>query len=233
MKVYVLVEGVSTEMAVYPVWFDSLIPVKPVFRFIEEFNDFRDSESGIFYVSGQGYPSILNHIENAIENSRAANVDYLIVVVDSDEANPIARENDIRQEINKLEIPDRLQVMIIVQNRCFETYLLANRRCIPRVAQSEELVTYKRYYDVHNNDPELMGNFEPDNTHSQFHFKYAATALRENRIMYSKANPNGVCNTAYLEGILSRTRDTRHLNSFTSLINNVNQIRARLNLNQI
>ncbi|MFQ2544318.1 hypothetical protein ACK3Z0_13515 [Aeromonas caviae] len=233
MKVYVLVEGVSTEMAVYPVWFERLIPVQPVFRFIEEFEEFRVAERGIFYVSGQGYPSIINHIGNAIENSKVANVDYLIVVVDSDEENPVTRENVLRQEVDRLDIPDRLQVMIIVQNRCFETYLLANRRCIPRVPQNEDLVNYKRYYDVHNDDPELMGTFAPDFTHSQFHFKYAATALRENNMMYSKANPKSICNVAYLEEILSRLRETRHLNSFSSLITNVNQIRNRMRLELI
>lgn len=228
MKIYVLVEGVSTEMTVYPKWFEHLLPIRDIYTASEDFENFKNSDSGVFFVSGNGYPSIINHIDGAIKNATMSNADYLIIIIDSDEESPVSREQSIRQEINKRNIPDRLYVIVIVQNRCFETFLLANKRAIPRVPREQLLVDFKRYYDVSTSDPELMGNYSEDYTHSQFHFKYASTALRENRIMYSKSNPSGVVTHNFLDEIIIRAQQNSHVNSFNNLLACINQIRMKM-----
>lgn len=228
MKIYVLVEGISTEMTVYPKWFERLLPIKNIYTTSEEFEQFKNSDAGIFFVSGNGYPSIIDHIDGAIQNASMSNVDYLIIIIDSDEESPVSREHSVRQEIDQRVIPDRLHVIVIVQNRCFETFLLANRRAIPRVPREKLLVDFKRYYDVNADDPELMGNYSEDYTHSQFHFKYASTALRENRIMYSKSNSSGVATQPFLDEIIIRAQQSSHVNSFSNLLNCINQIRTKM-----
>lgn len=233
MKIYVLVEGVSTEMTVYPKWFEHLLPIRNIYTASEDFENFKHSDAGIFFVSGNGYPSIINHIDGAIMNASMSNADYLIIIIDSDEESPVSREHSIRQEIDQKNIPDRLHVIVIVQNRCFETFLLANKKDIPRVPREKLLVDFKRYYDVNTYDPELMGNYSEDYTHSQFHFKYASTALRENRIMYSKSNPSGVVAQHFLDEIIIRAKQSSHVNSFNNLLTCINQIRMKMKLSVI
>lgn len=213
MKLYFLVEGESSEMDVYPGWIKYLIPQ---LDYHNDFNGFKTCENGFFLISGMGYPSIYNHIENAVKDvNEIGDVDYFFIVIDSDEDVVSKRKLEIEERLSGFSL-GRTIVISVVQNRCLETLLLGNKKKIPRQPTTFPLIDYLRYYNVNDNDPELMGK-ETENTHSQFHYKYLKTALRERRIPYSKSNASALANGNYLKPILDRIYNDHHLCSFKEM----------------
>jgi hypothetical protein len=213
-------------MQVYPEWVKYFTPS---IEYIDDFERFKESDSGFFLVSGEGYPSILNHLENSgkdIEN--IGNVDHFFIILDCDESTVIQRENEVKNQIKLLNLNINSEITIIIQKRCFETLLLGNNQAIPRQPNNYPLIDYYRYFNVTTNDPEDMGPYSDDYTHAQFHAKYAIQALREKRIKYSKSNCIGVANTQYVENILRRVNETEHLKSFKKLADKLNEINQTL-----
>tara|TARA_R110002126_G_scaffold69922_13_gene176348 strand:+ start:2479 stop:3174 length:696 start_codon:yes stop_codon:yes gene_type:complete len=227
MKLYFLVEGVSSEMSAYPVWIKSILPMLDRYQ---EYDDFVTSNKGFYIISGYGYPSILNHIADASSNIvEMNNVNHFFIILDADEDSVEVREQEVLKTIFECDLPTNTEVHVIVQNRCFETILLANRKVIPRQAKSEPLIAYKRYYDVINDDPEMMGQYDDERfTHSQFHAEYAFKALREKRISYSKSNPQSICNEVYINEIIKRTRESEHIKSFKIFIDKLKYIKSTM-----
>ncbi|MGI2022417.1 hypothetical protein [Shewanella glacialipiscicola] len=231
MKLYFLVEGVSSEMSAYPVWIKYILPMLDR---CGNYDDFIKSKSGFFIISGYGYPSILTHVGDASENiCEIKDIDHFFIILDADEDDVETRESEVLNKIAEYSLPKKTNVHVIVQYRCFETILLANRKVIPRNATSEPLIKYKRYFDVVVSDPESMGPFDEERfTHSQFHTEYALKALREKRVRYSKANPEPVSNNSYVNEIINRTNETPHLQSFAKFLVKLNEIRDTLTINQ-
>ncbi|WP_445947467.1 hypothetical protein, partial [Shewanella sp.] len=94
---------------------------------------------------------------------------------------------------------------------------------------SMPLIDYKRYFDVINDDPEIMGSFDEIRfNHAQFHAEYACKALREKRIKYSKANPTPISNENFINEIIKRTTESDHLRSFKIFLNKLNDIKLEL-----
>ena len=58
------------------------------------------------------------------------------------------------------------------------------------------MLKYLRFYNVKNDDPELMDNIDSEEfaTKAQFHFQYLRCVMQERNIRYSKNNPKEVCN---------------------------------------
>ncbi|MFV9067308.1 hypothetical protein ABQ366_18760 [Serratia fonticola] len=215
MKIYFLVEGEATELFVYPAWIQLKHPNLPL---IKDYDLFSECEDGLYIVSGYGYPNIFGEIKNAVRNiNTIGDVDFFVVVVDADEDEVSTRETIIHQSINSVGVNGNTNVEVIVQNRCFETFLLGNKKCIPRNTSNETLLKYFEYYDVLENDPEKMGNFSSDLTHAQFHLKYAITALREKRVRYTKSNCSSVIEETFFQALQQRVSSTPHLNSFRKL----------------
>ncbi|MFT6902616.1 MAG: hypothetical protein ACJAXS_002832 [Colwellia sp.] len=222
MKLYFLVEGVSSEMQVYPEWVKFFIPK---LCYVEAFEDFKSCDSGVFLVSGEGYPSILNHLENSVKDiTDIGNVDHFFIILDCDESTIELREKEVMDGITSLNLDLNAEITVIIQNRCFETFLFGNSQAIPRQPNSYPLIDYCRYFNVIANDPEDMGSYTDDNTHSQFHAKYAIQALREKRIRYSKSRCDGVANPEFVEKIFQRVSDTEHLKTFKKLADKLNEI---------
>lgn len=62
MNVYILVEGKRTEKKVYPAWLSILTP------HLKKVNIAGDvSDDNYYLISGEGYPSLLSHLKNAID----------------------------------------------------------------------------------------------------------------------------------------------------------------------
>ncbi|MGR6834089.1 hypothetical protein [Aliivibrio wodanis] len=226
MKIYFLVEGISSEMQVYPEWIKHFIPTLTTFI---SFKEFKESDSGCYFFSGEGYPSILNHIKNAVDDIKSdGSVDYFFIILDSDEETIEYRRQLILNEIDKLDIPERLNVIPVVQSRCFETILLGNKLAMPRFPKKEPLISYYQYFNVVNDNPEQMGNYDDDFTHSQFHSAYAMKALRERRINYSKSNCSGVASPEYFANVCNRVENTGDLSCILPLINTLEEISNKL-----
>ena len=219
MNVYIIVEGDRTETNVYPAWLDILVPsLKRVYRK-------EDLCDGNYYLfSGHGIPSIYDHIAAAIEDINAINatgtvtIDYLMVCMDTEDG---SRE-DILQEIEasldalniKLNPPCSLEVF--EHKVSMESWFLGNVRLLSSNTQSAKLRTYRAFYDVRSNDPEMMDNIDSEKFHSkaQFHYSYLKEIFKENNITYSKSKPDEVCKKHYLSRLIDRYEKSGHIASF-------------------
>lgn len=208
MNLYFLVEGRRSEAKVYPLWLSHLLPhLTRVQRFDEA------KENHYFLISGGGYPSIFHHLQNAVEEVNSVkSYDYLVLCLDADEYSVEERKKEVAGflEKKKLEL-DRVELKVIVQNRCLEKWFLGNRVVYPRQPESEVFREYAGFYDVSLDDPELMGLFKGFSSISAFHYSYLREMLAERNIKYTKSMPRAVTEKHYLGQLLSRVKDTGHL----------------------
>ncbi|PWQ96234.1 hypothetical protein [Leucothrix arctica] len=233
MKSYFLFEGSSSEPQVYPYWLSVLLPNIDQYT-SDTYENFKNCDSGFFFISGEGYPQVLQRIENSVKDIQdIGDIDYFFVVIDCDESNTTTRENEILSTISDYLLPDRTRVIPIVQNRCFESMLLGNQRIIPRQSTQPPLSHYINYYDTSSHDPELMGNFNDSFTHAQFHAVYLKKATVAKRIRYAKNNCVGVMNEPYLNSLILRFKEHGHIDSFGRFISAVNSMREKLDLPHI
>ncbi len=227
MNLYFLVEGKSSEKKVYPAWLSHLLPQ---LQQVEKFDLVVRNNYYIFTCNG--YPSIINtHLPNAIEDIRLiSKYNYLVVCLDAEE-NTVA---EIKQEIYDFIQKKRINLgntnlILIIQNRCLETWFLGNRKIYSKNPQSSPLLDYTHYYNVSENCPELMGNYPAFNTHAQFHEAYLRYLFHEKNISYSKRNPGDVLKPYYLEELLKRIQsEEQHLPSFRIFIDFCNIIQPQL-----
>jgi hypothetical protein len=226
MNLYFIVEGRRTEKKVYPEWLNLLIPE------LNRVNWAFEATSNSYYLfNGNGFPALLhNHLSNSIKEVNELNkFNYLILVLDVDETTVEFRVNEVNSFIveNKLKI-ENCELVIIPQDKCIETWFLGNKSIYKSNPQSSVLRDYVKFYNVKNNDPELMPVFNGFNTHSQFHADYCTEFLRERNIRYSKNNPNGVTEAIYLNRLIERTKETNHIKSFKNFIEFCNEIRGKI-----
>lgn len=227
MNIYFLVEGRRTEKKVYPKWLSYLLPE------LEEINDpFSVTEKNFYVFNGNGYPSILdNHLRNSVEDINAiGKFKYLVMCVDSDEVDVDYRISEINSFIadGNIQLNEPTEFVLIVQNRCIETWFLGNSRVYKRNPTLENLIEYTNFYNVSINDPEHMGKFNGFETHAQFHAAYLVQMLLERNIRYTKKIPNGVTSDAYLDELIKRSENTNHIATFKSFLDFCKRIKGQL-----
>lgn len=120
MNLYILVEG-KTERHVYPKWLEYLVP------HLKQVNAFDEVTHDSFYlISAMGYPQILDHVRNAVEDiNGVGSYDYFIVALDADDVDVEERIREVQEVVSETAINAELKV--IVQKRCMETWFLGNR----------------------------------------------------------------------------------------------------------
>jgi hypothetical protein len=216
MRVYFLVEGRRTERKVYPAWLSHLIPS---LKRIRAFDDNKDDS--YFILSAEGYPSIYDYLVAAIEEvNTIGNYDYLVVCLDADEGSVEEKHQEIEQFL--ADRGARLtsgEVVVIVQNRCIETWFLGNRIIVRRNPHSRILRDYLSHYNIRIDDPELMAPHPDFHTHAQFHLRYLKEILNERSIRYSKRVPGPVLERTFLAELERRLKDEpTHLGSLRVLL---------------
>ncbi len=214
MNLYFLVEGRRTEKKVYPKWLGYLLPS------LERVDSPKKAdENNYFLVSGGGYPSMLEEkLENSPKDVAATPVyDYLVIVLDADEETPAERREEVNRSVTEAKekltrddvaIPANCEIEVIVQNRCIETWFLGNKEGFNRNPDSPELRGYIEFYDVSENDPELM--YKPtyiDWSIAQFHFNYLIRMLQARRLRYTKHRPGAVLERHYVDQLKDRLSD--------------------------
>jgi hypothetical protein len=227
MNLYFLVEGKRTEFKVYPKWLEHLIPELKRVNHYTELN-----ENNYFLFNGNGFPSLLdNHLVNAIADVNSiGNVDYLCIILDAEE-NSIQEKNDdilAFMQNHGLQLV-QTQFKIIVQNKCIETWFLANKRIYKSNPEDLVLVEYLRYYNVSEKDPELMPVYNGFNTTAQFHLDYCKKYLKERNIRYTKVNPGDVSSEHYLNQLILRNKTDNHILSFKQFIDFCHEVRLKIN----
>ena len=223
MNLYITVEGVRTEPMVYTAWLSLLAPQ------LQKVDDARKAQTNNYYLfSAGGIPSIYSHISNAVADINDINsggkghYDYLMVCLDTEGDALTQLEKRINEQLtkDKRELKDA-QLVLFEQNICMETWFLGNRNVFKSNPQEEEFIRYISHYNVRDNDPELMGNIENGNfsTTAQFHCRYLQVMFKERNMKYSKARPTAVCEKSYLDQLIKRHEETKHIPSFGRWLN--------------
>jgi hypothetical protein len=215
MNVYFLVEGKRTEKKIYPQWLSVLIPDLARVDYADEI-----SENNYYLFSGEGFPSILHHLRNAVEEvNTIGGYDYLVVCLDAEETSCEKRETEIRGFLSKEKATLlHAELVVIAQNPCFETWFLGNRAIFKRNPQSDTLQRYIEFYNVRTDDPELMLSYNEESTKAQFHTNYLRKIFEERGIGYTKKNPGDVGKPHFLQELIKRNEETNHIPSFKSFI---------------
>lgn len=215
MNIYFLVEGKRTETKVYPKWLNVLLPSFNRVMFPDEARN-----NNYFLISGNGYPSILEHLKDAVKNiENNGNFDYLVLSIDADEQTISERKTEINEfiERNNIQI-NGFELKILVQNKTFETWLLGNAKIFPRQPNEPEFVEMVKFYNTSLSDPELMEKYADYDRYAHFHHDYLKLMLAERNIRYTKKNPREVGEPHYINSLIDRISTTKHLQSFNELI---------------
>lgn len=220
MNFYIIVEGEKTEMSVYPAWLSLLAPE---YTRIENFDDVNENNYYIF--CGGGIPSIYSHVTNAvldingINSKEGPHYDYLLVCLDTEEEN---RDYIMQQIENQLKSKgvslQNAELLIFEQKICMETWFLGNQSVFKDNPQDSEYLDFIKYYNVGQNNPEEMGNMNPNKfaTAARFHLRYLQQMLEERNMSYSKRNTHAVQQQTYLQQLIKRYEETGHIATFGS-----------------
>lgn len=218
MNIYFLVEGQRTEMIVYPKWLQILVP-----ELLRVQQPHQVYHNNYYIFSGQGYPALLHsHLKDCIGDANdVGRFDYFVICLDADEKTVAETENEVLHFMQKHKIRLRrtTQLVIIVQQKCIESWFLGNPKTFTDTPQLPALKQYVAFYNVAESDPEAMT--KPDfykASASLFHVDYFEKMIREashNRLHYSKRNPYAVCQPVFLQELVKRSRRrNKHLASF-------------------
>jgi hypothetical protein len=228
MNIYFLVEGKRTEMKVYPKWLSYLIPE------MQRSTSFDTvTKNNYFIFSGNGFPSLLdNHLRNCVVDiNNAGNYDYFVICLDADEQSVDTCKQEILDFMAKenIIINAKTEFKIIVQNRCLETWFLANPKIFKKNPNSDFLRECVEFYNVKKDDPELMEKL-PDfeGSTSVFHSSYLQELLAERNVTYSKKNPQSVVEEYFLNELIERNKKTNHISTFQNFLQFCEYIRTQI-----
>ncbi len=214
MNFYVVVEGI-TEKKVYEKWIKY---VNPSLKYVKGINEIVENNYIIF--TGFGFPFYYQIIDNAIDDINTLSIfDKLVIIVDSEDMKYNEKYDEIKNYVATKHC--KAEIKIVVQHFCLETWLLGNRNIITRNPQSLKLLEYLHYFNVVNNDPELLTEYKKERlTRSQFAFRYLKTAVNEKyrNLTYSKNNPHISLNSKYYSRVKKHFEETGHINSFNYFI---------------
>jgi Domain of unknown function (DUF4276) len=241
MNLYFLVEG-STESEFYPKFMQYYFDGK-----LNRIDSYADANANNYYLIGcDGYPYIftgsqkpgydVTALKSAIQEVNENPVyDYLILCLDADETSIAERTTEFQSYIEKYKkegiiLNEYCQFVIIVQNRCIETWFLGNKKMYSTNPNDERLISFSRYFNVKKKDPEQMGNYRPEYTHQDFHLQYLRAMLREKRKTYRKEDiVNTVATDEYIQELEKRIQGKEnHLYSLADFIAFCKNIKDRL-----
>ena len=214
MNFYVIVEG-KTEKIVYKSW----IPlVNPELEYAERISDVNGNN--FYLVSGRGYPYYFDMIDDAISDiNNSGHFHKLVISVDSEDMTCEEKCSEIQEYLRRKQCVS--DIRIVIQHFCFECWALGNRRVIRRHPTSQRLRTYKQFFNVRVQDPELLPAYPDEELNrAQFAVRYLHATLNERniRITYSKGAPKYICYHKYFAQVKLRSNDTEHIASFSSFL---------------
>ena len=229
MNLYIVVEGDRTETQVYPAWLKLLLP-----DYVQINDAWLVTDNNYYLLSGGGIPSIYDHIANSVLeinniNKQSSNkYDYLVVCIDTEECEKGEEEKIIRQKLaeKRVKLIDA-QLVVIEHQVCMESWFLGNRKVFKRNPQNQKLLEYIEFYNVAEQNPELMDsiNNEDFTTKAQFHFDYLKKMLAERNMRYSKSNTSEVQKPDYLNELINRCTTTKDLLTFKAWYDFVKQLK--------
>jgi hypothetical protein len=222
VNIVLLVEGAETEPRVYQAWLRHRLPA------LRQALDVADlATNGYVLVSGEGYPAYADRLDGLLRDidDHPGKVQEFWVCVDSDEDTYEDRYEEVQSAIaaakrgtQLAKTNPSLEIRVIVQHCCIETWFLGHDGFLRAGPQSRDLVEFKRFFDVSVDDPEQMGRYPGYRTRQSFHEAYLKAMLRERSHHYTKQRPRVVLEPSYFEALQKRCARTGHLASFQKLL---------------
>ncbi len=227
MNLYLLVEGEQTELQLYPKW---LSYVLPELSRVDSFT--KVTENSYYIFSGGGIPSIYNHAVNAIKDiNTSGKYDYLIVALDAEEISPERREEKFLEHLKSenIQLHEGCHLIVLVHNKCVETWFLGNRKIYKRNPQGERFKRYSKHYNVEVNDPELMPKLPEFKLTAHFHIAYLREMLLEQNVRYRKSRPKEVLERYYFDELVRRTEESpTHLKSLSKCLQILQTLKSKI-----
>jgi hypothetical protein len=228
LNLVLLVEGSETEPKVYQAWLRQRLPA------LQRVQEVADLETnGYVLVSGKGYPSCYRRLSALLRDmdDHPGKVDAFWLCLDSDEDTYEARHEEAAAAIRDAargtglgKTNPSLDLRVIVQHCCIETWFLGHEGFLRAGPQSRKLVAFKRFYDVSKSDPEQMGRPPGYVTRQSFHFDYLREMLAERSHRYTKVKPGVVLEPSYFDALRARCERSGQLASFQKLLGAFDEI---------
>jgi len=228
MNLYFILEGEKTEIHLYPKWISYILP-----NYIRVDFESQIENNNYYIFSGGGIPSIYNHTVNAIKNiNDNPIVDKLIVCLDGEEIGVEERIKEIKDFINEsgVILNGSCNLEFVVQNICIETWFLGNRKIVKKVPESLLLRGFLDYYNVTEEDPEVMDRMPIYRNKAHFHYLYFKEILKEHKLFYKKSQPKIVMERTFFNELEKRVKDTDHLPTLKRLITLLYEIKEETTL---
>ena len=217
MNIYLLMEGSKTEPLVYNAWINY---VAPHMSQVKKLSDIK--ENNFYIISSQGYPRILTHaIADTVKDiNQTPNIDALWIVVDTENSTIEQRLQAIQTELEKYTFSRPIEIQMVVQKCCIETWGFGNDKVFPTHDIDEDPQEYLDFYDIRYNDPEEMKCPDDyDGSIADYHLHYLRAILKKKRISYTKSRPNDLDKEYYFNEICVRESRDNHLLTFRHLKN--------------
>lgn len=211
MNFYLLTEG-RTEELVYRYW---LTYIFPELRQVRHFNQIK--RNNFIVKSSSGYPFRNSVLYDAVATcNKYHNIDYLILIADSDDEDVETRKQFIHDQINREKIKMEYGTLkIFLQKRCFETWCLGSLLYNSTYSDRYDYQKFVSFYDVSKKDPEEMTKphwFRKSN--SIFHFYYFREMMKQKKQKYAKAHPGIVMSKSFFDDVVNRIDTSEHLDTF-------------------
>ena len=181
--------------------------------------------------SGQGVTQLITQvlyqtIDTLLDNP--GKIDKLVVVVDAEAKTIAERKQEVFDKIQEKCIKENLElqdlgfeIVVLVTNRCFETWLLGCENIYPKEEVNKESFFYEYYkhYNIEENDPEnMLSPIEFEKSIAKYHFYYLHELFRYKKIRYNKSKPKHVQSQEYFNGICNRADKTEHIRTFKTFM---------------
>ena len=217
MNFYFLLEDEKSFLKVLPKWLEY---IDFGYKRVADIQEIQ--ENNYILQSGQGVTQLVTKalfdtIDTIILNQ--GKIDKLVVILDAEEMEVDKRKQEVIDKINNHYNNRKMEfdIIILVCNRCFETWLLGCKGLYPKetVERDSFFYPYYNHYNIEECNPEAMLAPEMvDETTAKYHFHYLHELLRYKKIRYSKSNPKNIATSEYFNGIVERINSTKDLQTF-------------------
>lgn len=217
MNFYFLLEDEKSFLKVLPKWLEY---IDFGYKRVADIQEIQ--ENNYILQSGQGVTqsvtkALFDTIDTIILNP--GKIDKLVVILDAEEMEVDKRKQEVIDKINNHYNNRKMEfdIIILVCNRCFETWLLGCKGLYPKetVERDSFFYPYYNHYNIEECNPEAMLAPEMvDETTAKYHFHYLHELLRYKKIRYSKSNPKNIATSEYFNGIVERINSTKDLQTF-------------------